>query len=290
MSFVINEETWNELLSSISSLTISHDVLRTEIHTSTKAIDSVNLRLTKHDDRISEVERTITILNKQMRSKNLVLFKLEDSDEINRNLSNIVLSVFNNIGLKIPDVAVDDIFRIGKNKEARARPVLIKFSLTQWFRMAFTKVKEISNAGYAIANNRSREEREQRRSFLDQIHKLRGKGHDAKLKGDDILVNGVKVSAEKINLLLASRRSIISSPENRFKNTPHSTPKRHNSSDNPPSKRGRKSNLARLGNEDLSNTKTLDYFVSPLSSTVTPMQSKNDGNQNTNGPVQSPSK
>lgn len=210
MSVTVDEERWNQLLSSIDKLTLSHDNLRSEINVSTKTVESLTAKSTAHDKRLSDIEETLSFLNSQIRAKNLVLFKLEDSDNINNNLLMAILGVFKNVGLQISELAVDDVFRLGKNKGAR--PILIKFISAKWVKLIFGRVQELSKAGFAIANNRSKEERLHRRNLLDQVHKLKGLGLDARLKGVKIIVDGSVVSAEEPSTTLKRQLSADNTP------------------------------------------------------------------------------
>lgn len=110
---------------SIDRLTLSHDGLCSEIQASTKVIESLNLKTTAQDNRISDIEGTLTFLNNQIRARNLVLFKVEDTDKVNNNLLNVILNLFKDVGLQILELAVYDFLRLRKNKGSR--PILIKF-------------------------------------------------------------------------------------------------------------------------------------------------------------------
>lgn len=103
------------------------------------------------------MENNITLLNNFTRAKNIILFKLEDHDTINNNLIQVILCLFSDIGLSIPEFVIGDIYRIGKNKGNR--PVFIKFIRERWVKMVFTKMKELKDRGIFIVNDRSTVER-----------------------------------------------------------------------------------------------------------------------------------
>lgn len=152
-----------------------------------KAFESMKTKQSNSDERMLELEKRFSSLSDQSRFKNLILFGLEDSESVNRDLIHSVLEIFSDMGLRIPDVAVEDSFRLGK--VMGSRPIKIKFISSRWVRVAFDRVEEFKNFNLAIANDRTKEEREKHRDLRDRVVRLRNLGMNAKIRNKTLIIN-----------------------------------------------------------------------------------------------------
>lgn len=180
------EERWKYLFSSINNLSESLKTVRAEIHTSSKFVESIDRRVNEFENRLTQSESSLSALESLSRARNIILFNLMDTDEINTDLHAMVLKTFKKVNLQVPDLAIDDVFRLGKIRGKR--PIMIKFISSKWVRLVFGKVRELRNEDIFIANDRSKEERENRRLLLDQVRRIREGGQDAVLKGNKIII------------------------------------------------------------------------------------------------------
>lgn len=197
-----DEERWNKLMTSINNLTQSHVDLRSEIQTSNGLVESFSTKLNDFEKRLVSNEKILTALGNNIRSRNVVLFKLEDSIDINKNIFSATMNIFKRVGLEIPEVAIDDIFRLGKSPGNC--PVLIKFISARWVKKVFSKVREIRALNFIITNDRPMEEREKRRKLLPLVQQIRESGLDASLKGSEIWFNGAVLTKENLDRLVSS--------------------------------------------------------------------------------------
>lgn len=66
---------------------------------------------------------------------------------------------------------------------------MIKFYSPRWVRVAFSKVKEFRNFNLVIANDRTKEEREEYSQLRDRVFKLRKLNMNARIKNKNIIIN-----------------------------------------------------------------------------------------------------
>lgn len=154
----VDEERYSQLFFTLDKLTLSHNNLREEIKDSNHRVDSLTSKCIDFHIRMSRAEKVLSLIERENRSKNIVLFKLEDSIKINISLLETILDIFNKVGLVVPETAINDVFRMGKM--VGNRPVLIKFVSSRWVRKVFEKIMELKNINYFISNDRSKEDRE----------------------------------------------------------------------------------------------------------------------------------
>lgn len=168
----IDEQRWEQLMTSIndisSNLSSSHKDLSSKIQATNDYLESINKKVDIHEGRIAIVENNGALQNKAVRAKNIVLYRLEDTDVINNNLIAVINELFAELELNIPDLAKADAFRLGKVRGNR--PVLIKFVAERWVKQAFSKVQEFRSFNLVIANDRTAKERENRRQLLKARH------------------------------------------------------------------------------------------------------------------------
>lgn len=153
----------------------------------------------KHEDMCATVnvlERRIALLEKNSRARNLLIFNLDDVEEINRDLYLSIARIFEKIKVEIPDQAIESIFRLGK--VVGRRPVLVRFASPRWKSLLFIKVKELNELGLTIANDLTEDERKERKSLLMYLFSLKKQGHEAKLKGNAIIIKNKAYSLKDL--------------------------------------------------------------------------------------------
>ena len=170
-----------------------HDDLKTEI----------SLLKTHTNDKIDPINKEVLSLkemfSKQIRARNLILYNLTDNKTTNNKLWETGTEIFKKIELEILDVAIEDIYRLGK-KPAK-RPVIIKFISSRWVKLAFTKMQSFGENRLFIANDLSREEQDVRRLFSDAFRILKADGLHPEKRGPAIWLNGQRMSREKAEVI-----------------------------------------------------------------------------------------
>lgn len=157
------EDVIVQLSNDIKNLISSHNDLKKEVQATSKAATTAASSISSLTEKQLKMETFVEKFVRQERSKNIIMFNLEFSVEEKENLFDRILSVFLGVGLSVPDVALVDAYRLGKDKAKCL--VIIKFISTRWVRLIFTKISQLRELGIVIANDRSPEERERRRTL-----------------------------------------------------------------------------------------------------------------------------
>lgn len=203
------------LTDAIHQLTLSHEQLKAEVIESNKTSKALSEKFETHSDRLSLLEKEIFYMRNQARAKNIILFKLKDVEEHNADLFPVILEIFQKIKLNIPETAIDEIYRLGKIKGSR--PVIIKFVACRWVKLVFTKVAELNKLNLAIANDRTKEEREKRRLLLSKVNILKEQGKNIVLKSSNIiLLNDSIISETEMENLLERNGAVASTEPSNF--------------------------------------------------------------------------
>lgn len=105
------EERWSNLMSSLNNLThnVSHNKLCEEIRDSNKRVDTSSSKTSDLQIKVSQMESSLSPIERQNRVKNIVLYKLEDSGKINSNWILTIMTIFKEVNLPIPEVVIDDV-------------------------------------------------------------------------------------------------------------------------------------------------------------------------------------
>ncbi|XP_046424713.1 uncharacterized protein LOC124181983 [Neodiprion fabricii] len=118
-----------------------------------------------HKERIDNIEMKIHFLLKQEREKNLMMFKVPDTLEVNGDLNKSVMEIFRTTGIGIAERDVEAIFRVGK------------------------KNMKLKNTGVILEKDLSKIEREKKEKLRLLKMDLEKHGKTVKVKGFKLLVD-----------------------------------------------------------------------------------------------------
>lgn len=89
-----DQKRWEQLLTSINDisdkLSSSHTDLSNKIQVSNNYLESISKKVDAHEGRINSMENNVTPQNKALIAKNIVLFRLKDTDDINKQLIAVI--------------------------------------------------------------------------------------------------------------------------------------------------------------------------------------------------------
>lgn len=274
------KKTLDDVFQAIGDLTQSHANLKTSIDVLCAGYESTNEQVRSNATGILSLR---TLLEQQKRARNVVIYNLRDIPEFNSNLFDTVNRLFEAANLDIPDIAMEDVFRMGKT--AGRRPVLVKFISERWVRQVFKNVMELRKMKIFIANDLSPDDRQKRRVLVETCRQLKQSGKNARIKNNRLLIDDklcdspetaqvtpILPSAQLSNITntLSQKDTLDSKPKQTYAATV-SVPTREYR------KRGRPSNESKLNSQDTqmrSKQLRLDTFVLNQTQNVPPDDSE----------------
>lgn len=195
------DEKLNQILEKLDNLTTSHNEMSKKLDSIAEHNGTLEEKIAGNENSIRELRSD---LSKIGREKNLIIYNIEDKAEYNTDVTQTVRRIFEQVKLDIPDVALDDAFRLGKVKGSR--PILVKFISARWVHLVFEKVEELKQFKITISNDLTREERDEKRKLLQLRYNLRKAGHKADIKRNQLLLNGSPITLAAATLLLQNHQ------------------------------------------------------------------------------------
>lgn len=261
---VKEEERWKYLFTSIANITAAVDGIRSENNSFVKTMETFNTKVNNFEQRMSHAESSLSNIESLTRAKNIILFKLTDTDDFNSELISRVRNIFQEVNLQIPEVAIDDAFRLGRIQGNR--PTMGRFISSKWVWLIFSKVRELRKCNIFISNDRTKQERDYRRKMLEQVRNLREGGQNAILRGSKIVI--LNDNPEEKNSLTEVRDEKQSGIKSSRKRS-HTSPSASQKLDNNPEKTLKKNKkTGTKGSKNTSITESLDGYFSTPTSTV----------------------
>ena len=129
------------------------------------------------------------LVNKE-RERNVILFKVKDSEPNNKDLMSTVNDIFGKAGIVLPKDDIKEASRLG-NKEG-TRPILIKLASTENKTNIFGKSDEIKELGFRVAQDRSKRQRDERNKLISIQNTLKQFNIYCTIKNRKIIVNNVE--------------------------------------------------------------------------------------------------
>ncbi|XP_043471746.1 uncharacterized protein LOC122504629 [Leptopilina heterotoma] len=152
------------------------------------------------------------ILNKE-RARNLLLFKVPDNQEVNKDLYNSVMNIFIKASVNIPDSCIVNTTRLGRIEGSR--PILISFTSQKWKSIIFSKARNFGEMKIGLGNDLTREERQKRKSDYELLMKYKGvllqQGKECTIKGMRLIINDTEMNVDEIKDILKNQKDDIDS-------------------------------------------------------------------------------
>lgn len=206
-----------EIRNDIREMKKTNEKIQNDIEKINTKLSTQQQKMSNMDTIIVELDNKLKLHDKSLRSCNLILFKMQDTEEREKNTLSKVIEITNKVGITIPEVCFASSYRIGKYKQGNHRPILIRLIAPRWKIPFFEKLNEFNNLGYSIANDISKEEREVMRPLLRARYLLRNQGENAYIKGTNLYVNNKLSTKEEIETILEAEFIETQTAENFIK-------------------------------------------------------------------------
>lgn len=139
----------------------------------------------KQEESVKKLNKEIDFFKRNARNKNLILYNIPDTDDLNNNLFNEVMSILADIEVK--DYYIDNIRRLGQVKGKR--PVVITLVTARYKKMFFENAELlIEKHGIVLANDASKQEREEYKKLKMIQQKLEKMDIEAHIKKNKIVI------------------------------------------------------------------------------------------------------
>lgn len=193
----------DKLLKTVEDLKYSQNDLRADVRESCGISKEIKADMGNFSLRIKGIEVNLERIDHRDRANNVIVFGVKD-EEGQSDVLGFIMSLFKKVNLDIPEVAIADVYKLGKNKTNC--PIMIKFIAPRWVKHVFTKISEFKALNIVIANDRSKQEREARRELKAQEGRLRGAGYQTKIMKNKIFIEGKEIAPEDIDSLVAATK------------------------------------------------------------------------------------
>lgn len=158
---------------------------------------------------LSQQGKLIESLDREMRRKNLIIKGVRDKDEENREgAKEETEKILQKIGVNINMATeIDEIKRLGKYREGRQRPILIRLTTGNGKMRILQKSKELKGTNVWIEEDYTKETQEERRRLIPHLKEARRQGFRAQLRHDKLLIDDKIYEAKELEEIeLASDR------------------------------------------------------------------------------------
>ncbi|XP_043476673.1 uncharacterized protein LOC122507815 [Leptopilina heterotoma] len=198
-------EQISKLTECIQGLTKSHEELKKQMQDACVIAQESCANVSMLSKKTDSFEKRLEFFDRKDRANNIIIFGLEDKEVNSVDLCSIVLSIFKNLDIRIPELAVADTYRLGKTGEKR--PVIVKFIAPRWVQNVFMKITEFRKLDLAVANDRTKQERELRKSLILQADTIRKTGKKVTIKRGKLIVEGAGTGEQEVEATLENNKN-----------------------------------------------------------------------------------
>ncbi|XP_046432374.1 uncharacterized protein LOC124185543 [Neodiprion fabricii] len=165
VSETVNEtkSEMNKIGKTTEDLSTSVNEVRNELKEWTGRCIALEQKYEDHKERIDNIEMKLDFLLKQERKKNLMMFKVPDTLEVNGDLNKSVMEIFRTAGIGIAERDVEPIFRVGKHVENR--PVKISMVNKRAKYSVLKQNMKLKSTGVILEKDSSEIDREKKRKI-----------------------------------------------------------------------------------------------------------------------------
>ncbi|CAH1154900.1 unnamed protein product [Phaedon cochleariae] len=137
----------------------------------------------------NKLEKRLQAVERKQKKYNLVVYGIQEN-EIDTHSS--ITSLFKNkLKVEVHDFGIRDAYRIGKSEENKNRPIVVELLTNKWKTEILNKAKALKGSGIFISLDLIPEDYQKNKFLVTQQKIARESGHSAKIKGKQLIVDGV---------------------------------------------------------------------------------------------------
>lgn len=168
---------------------------KSELSDRIEIIAQKTIALGVDNSKTGEIIRTIL---RNQKKNNIIIHGIEENED-EKLMQNTKTLFENRLKLVIDDIQFDNIFRLGKRTEGKARPVLVQLTTNRCKQEILREAARLKGTGFSIVQDLCLEDRISLRQLLPHFKKARELGLRAKIKEDHLIVNGDRYSLKELN-------------------------------------------------------------------------------------------
>lgn len=156
-----------------------------------RKFDCINEKIEKINQTNEDQEKRLTLLEKQIRERNIIFFGVDEGEKYYEELEEKVITTLCKMDIKCCKNEIEIARRMGKHIVGKVRPINVTLT-TYGKKIAILKNKnKLENTKVYIKEDFSPKVLEVRKSLQEQLKKERSEGKIAYLRHDKIVIRGL---------------------------------------------------------------------------------------------------
>lgn len=153
-----------------------------------KKFEYINKKIEKINETNEEQEKRLTLVEKQIRERNLIFFGVDEGENSYAELEDKVIATLNKMDVNCSKNEIEIVRRMGKQNDGKIRP--INFTLTTYGKkiIILKNKKKLEQTNIYLKEDFSPKILEVRKSLHEQLQKERSEGKMAYLRYDKIVI------------------------------------------------------------------------------------------------------
>lgn len=154
----------------------------------------------KLKQQLTKQENKIALLEREIRRKNIIIKGVQDKEKESREETiDITMKLVHRIGVQITkEIEIDEIKRIGKYRNDRSRPILLKLTTQNKKAEILGKTRALKGTNIWLEEDYTKEIIEERKKLIPHLKEARKEGHKAVLKYNKLIINDTVYEAKKL--------------------------------------------------------------------------------------------
>lgn len=170
--------------------------IKSDIATQCQKIDNIGCKVVTLENENKELNKKLIIVERKLKTNNIIIFGIEEN--ILDLLSFVKKIIIETLEVKITDLEINNIYRIGQKSTNKLRPVKLELVTNLKKQEIFREVSKLKNTGIVFSNDLLPQEREEQKVLRYHLKTAREKQYNAKIVKNKLVINGDTYSYEDL--------------------------------------------------------------------------------------------